>query len=155
MKRIGRIIIALSAFALVAAAADNTLGTWKYDTARSHPAVGHRPYNSLSITRESTDDGVKQTVQVENANGEKGQGAFTVKYDGKPVVVDGTLSFDTVAENQIDANTVSEEISKQGGKFHATRRYAVSADGKTTTITTSGTNAEGRPFTQVSVFDRQ
>jgi hypothetical protein len=155
MKRAGKIIIAASALALVAVAADNTLGTWKYNAAKSHPAEGGRPYISLIITREGVGGGVKQTVQEVNASGKTHHGDFTAAYGGTSVVVHGDLAFDTVEEKQIDVNTVSQEIAEQGGKLRATRRYSVSGDGKTMTVTTSGTGRDGKAFTQVSVFDRQ
>jgi len=65
------------------------------------------------------------------------------------------LSWDMVAETQIDANTVSEELATHDGKRHATRRYSVSPDGQTMTVTTTGTGADGAEFKQISVFERQ
>lgn len=77
-----------------------------------------------------------------------------MKHDGKSVAVTGQ-SWDTVSERQIDANTVSEELATNDGKGHATRRYSVATDGKTMTVTTTGTRADGTAFTQVSLFERQ
>jgi hypothetical protein len=155
MKRIGKIIIAMSTFALVAVAADNTLGTWKYNTAKSKRAAGAPPYKSLTLTREGIDGGVRTTVHVESADGNTADGVSTAKYDGKPVSVKGTLQWDTIAEKQIDSNTVSEEAAKQGGKYRVTRRVSVSADGKTMSITTTGTGSDGKAFNQLSVFEKQ
>jgi hypothetical protein len=118
-------------------------------------AEGQSPYSNLILTREAVADGVRQTVRVEYADGNKADEVWTNKYDGKPFAVKGNLPWDRVAEKQIDANTVSEELAKQGGMYRATRRYSVSADGKMMTATTTGTNPEGKAFTQVSVFDKQ
>jgi hypothetical protein len=73
MKGIWKLVIALSALASGAIAADNTLGTWKYNAAKSHPAEGGRPYISLIITREGEAGGVKQTVREVNASGKPHQ----------------------------------------------------------------------------------
>jgi hypothetical protein len=75
MRLLMNIIIAMFTLAWVAAAADNTLGTLKYNPAKSNPAEGQRPYNSLIVTREAAGGGVKQTVHVENANGIKADGS--------------------------------------------------------------------------------
>ena len=65
------------------------------------------------------------------------------------------LTFDTTAIKQVNANTITEERLKKGGKYHSTVRTVVSADGKTMTSTTKGTGADGKAFTSVSVFDKQ
>lgn len=154
MKQIGRLILVLLASVSIAAAAkDNTLGTWKWNAAKSTTPHGGK-YHSLIITREAADGGIKQTVDEETAAGKQHHGGFAVKYDSKIAAVTG-LAFDTVAETQIDANTVSEEIATQDGKSHATCRYSVSPDGKTMTVTTKGKREDGTDFTQVSVFERQ
>jgi hypothetical protein len=151
MRQIGGVILALLAF-VSAAAADNTLGTWKWNAEKSTTPPGGK-YHSLTITREAADGGIKQTVEEENAAGKPVHGEFTVKYDGRSAAVTG-LSWDMVAETQIDANTVSEELTTQDGKRHATRRYSVATDGKTMTVTTTGTREDGTAFTQVSLFER-
>jgi len=70
MKQSGRIILVLFAFASVAAAADNTLGTWKYNPEKSTtPREGQ--YHSLTITRAGAAGGIKQTIEEENAAGKQ------------------------------------------------------------------------------------
>ena len=56
------------------------------------------------------------------------------KYDGKAVSVSGQgLTWDTVAIKRVNDNTLTEERTKQGGKYHTTVRTVVSPDGKTMT----------------------
>jgi hypothetical protein len=77
-------------------------------------------------------------------------------YDGKPVSVTGEgLPWDTTALKQVNDNTITEERSKQGGKYHSTVRTVVSKDGKTMTSTTKGTDADGKAFTAVAVLEKQ
>jgi len=66
----------------------------------------------------------------------------------------GTV-FDTIAIKQVNANTITEERTKKGGKYHSSVRTVVSADGKTMTSTQKGTGADGKAFTSVAVFDQQ
>jgi hypothetical protein len=44
---------------------------------------------------------------------------------------------------------------KKDGKVTATGRVVVSADGKSRTVTTSGTDAEGKKFKNTVVYDKQ
>lgn len=156
MRRALTLAFALAAIAMTALAADNTLGTWKYNTAKSKPAQGNSPITNAMETREASNGGARGTVKGERADGTKIDAMIDGKYDGKPVMVMGTgLAFDTVTVKQINANTIAEERSKQGTKYHASVRIVVSADGKTLTATTKGTNADGKPITATVVWDKQ
>jgi hypothetical protein len=44
---------------------------------------------------------------------------------------------------------------KKGGKVTTSGRIVVSADGKTRTVTTTGTDATGKRFISASVYDKQ
>jgi hypothetical protein len=156
MKNVLRLTIAVCVVATIALGADNTIGTWKYNTAKSKPAAGVSPISNLTLTREATDAGVKITVKGERADGSKIDAVTDAKYDSQPVTVQGTgTAWDTTAHKQIDANTVTEERSKKGGKYHSTVRTVVSKDGKTMTATAKGTDADGKAFTAVVVWDKQ
>jgi hypothetical protein len=156
MKKIPELMFAMLAIAAIAYGADNSLGTWKYNTTKSKQNPGLAPITSLTSTYEAIDGGVRITIKGERADGLKIDNVTTVKYDGKEVPVTGTgIAWDTVAYRQIDANTVTIERSKKGGKYHASVRDAVSADGKTLTQSARGTGADGKAFTTVGVWDRQ
>ena len=79
---------------------------------------------------------------------------YTVKYDGKEYPVPGA-PWDTTSLKQIDANTITFEVKKTGGKYHATGRTVISKDGKTMTTTTKGTNSEGQPSTGKFIYEKQ
>ncbi len=156
MKKALGITFAVLAMAAIAFGADNTLGTWKRDAAKSKPAPGTSPITNLTVMREAADGGVKITANGERADGSKIDTVTIAKYDGKEVAVTGTgLTWDTVAIKQVNANTLTEERSKKGGKYHATVRTVVSKDGKMMTVTAKGTGADGKAFTTVNVFDKQ
>jgi len=80
---------------------------------------------------------------------------YTVKYDGKEYPVSGDAPFDLMSWKQVDANTFTTTARKKDGKYKTTGRAVVSKDGKTFTLTTKGTNAEGQPLTQTLVYEKQ
>ena len=49
----------------------------------------------------------------------------------------------------------SRVVSKKSGKVTITQRNIVSADGKTRTVTTTGTDALGQKVNNVAVFERK
>jgi hypothetical protein len=148
-------LIALAITSLAAFGADNTVGTWKLDVAKSKYTPAPMPIKSLTITREASDGGVKQTTNGERADGTAISASYTAKYDGKDVQVAGNSQYDTIAIKQVNANTLTDERKKAGGPYKANGRTVVSNGGKTMTTTTKGTNADGKEFTQVLVFDKQ
>ena len=79
---------------------------------------------------------------------------YTAKYDGKEVPVTGA-PWDTISIKQINANTFTSETKKTGGKYHSKGKTVISNDGKTMTLTSKGTNAEGKPTTATIVSEKQ
>lgn len=156
MNRVLRITFAVLAMAVIALGADNTLGTWKYNAAKSKPAPGLSPIKNLTLVREASGGGVKQTAKGERADGSKIDNSYTAKYGGDEAMLDGKApTWDMVGIKQVNANTVTEDRSKMGGKYKSTLRVVISAAGKTMTATAKGTDANGKPFSSVAVFDKQ
>jgi hypothetical protein len=133
--------------------ADNSLGTWKLNLSKSTFSPP-QPVKSLTTRRESSGAGVKVTTTGEFSDGTAIESGYTAKYDGTPAPVDGT-AWDTISIKQVDADTFTSETKRTGGKYRATAQVKVSADGKTMTVTTNGTNVDGKPFTATSVYDKQ
>jgi hypothetical protein len=141
---LSKALVALAITSVAAVAADNTLGTWKLSVAKSTYTPAPLPIKSLTVIREASDGGVKQTTTGERSDGTKVQASYTAKYDGKDVQVTGNSQYDTIAIKQVNANTLTDARKKTGGPYKATGRTVVSNDGKTMTTTTKGTNAEAR-----------
>jgi hypothetical protein len=134
---------------LAAQAADPLIGTWKLNPAKSKGA------KSGSTKVEAVGEGVKFAVDFVGTDGTESHWEFTAKYDGKDNPVTGTSPYgDVVALTRVDANT-TRITSKQGGKVTATSTIVVSADGKTRTTTTKGTDAKGKPVDVVSLYEKQ
>jgi hypothetical protein len=148
-------LIALAITTSAAFGADNTLGTWKLNVAESKYTPAPLPIKSLTVMREASEGGVKQTTTGERADGTKIDASYTAKYDGKDVQVTGNSQYDTIAIKQLNANTLTDERKKTGGPYKATGRTVISNGGRTMTTTTKGTNADGKEFTQILVLDKQ
>src|ERR1051325_10481406 len=105
----------MTAFAAIAFCADNTLGTWKLNPAKSKPPAGQSRITSLTVVREASGDSVKVPVTGEREDKTKIDVSYTVKYDGKEVPVSGSgLPYDTLAIKQLDANTFDRREDKEG-----------------------------------------
>ena len=151
-----RMMVAMAALAAVAFCADNTLGTWKMNAAKSKMPPGQSPIKSLTVVREAVGDAVKMTGKGEREDGTKIDVSYTAKYDGKAVSVAGSgLPYDTISVKQVYANTVTDTRMKKGGKYKGTGTFAFSKDGKTATLSAKGTGADGKPFESVTAYDKQ
>src|SRR6266571_4202000 len=148
------LLIGLAITAVVMFAADSSVGTWKLNTAKSK-FTGSYVVKSQTDVREATSDGgVKVTRTGQLADGTPVKGSFAYKYDGKESSATG-LAFDLLSVKRIDANKTSFDVKKTGGKYHVTGQNVISADGKTMTQTAKGTDADGKPISSTSVFDKQ
>ena len=152
-KVLARLAIGVAITAIGLFGADNSLGTWKRNFEKT-TGSGPRTVKSLTTVREASDGGVKVTVKGEYMDGTPINSSYSVKYDGKEYPVSGA-PWDTISIKQIDANTFTSEAKKTGGKYHTMGRTVISKDGKTMTLTSKGTNAEGKPTTASIVSEKQ
>ncbi len=137
----------------IALAADNWLGTWKLDVAKSKYSPGPAP-KSLTLKFEATPGGIKFTGDGVSADGKPGHSMFLSKFDGKDVPYEGNPDADMASPMKIDDNSYSNTW-KKGGKATITGKLVVSADGKTMTITQTGTNAKGEAVDNTIVYNKQ
>jgi hypothetical protein len=147
-----RVIGAITAIATFGA--DTSLGTWKYNAAKSR-STSTNPIESRTDLREATADGsVKLTSTEQRADGTSSILSFTCKYDGREYPITGG-AYDTISVKRVYSDTTSFKVKKSGGTYHLTGRNFVSKAGKTLTQTSKGTDAEGKPVTEKLVFDKQ
>jgi len=141
------------AMALAAFAADNAMmGTWKLNEAKSKLGAGG-PKND-SVTYEAAGDQIKVTVESTQPDGTKTKTEWTGKFDGKEYPSTGNPNEDMRSVKQVNARTL-DVVSKKGGKVVLTARVVVSADGKSRTVTSSGTSTEGKKWKNTAVYDKQ
>jgi hypothetical protein len=137
----------------VALAAENWLGTWKLNAAKSKYSPGPAP-KSLTLKFEKTADGIKLTSDGVNADGKPTHGEYVSKFDGKDVPWAGNPDADTASARKIDDNSY-ENTWKKGGKTTIIAKAVVSKDGKTFTTLQKGTNAKGQTVNNRAVYDKQ
>ena len=158
MRRVLNLAVIVLAIASVSAAfgADNSLGTWKLNVEKTKYTPAPFPVKSVTSVREAAPGGVKVTNTGERTDGTAINATYTAKYDGSPSSVSGEGSpYDTVSIKQVDANTFTWDAKKADGKYRSHGRIVVSADGKTMTLTSKGTNSEGKPMAVTLVYDKQ
>ena len=163
MKRFTRSVVAslvlFGGFVLVLgssrllAQAGSEVGTWKLNPAKSHYSPGAPP-KSQTVTITVSGTGVKVTSRGTDAANNPTMTDYTLAYDGKDVPVKGSPSYDMTSARRIDANT-TELTRKKAGKVVQTAKRVISADGKTMTVTTTGTNEQNDKINNVGVFGKQ
>ena len=156
-----RKVFSLALFALVITAAvsawgaDNSLGTWKANMAKSKYTPAPWPVKSLTVTREAAPGGVKVTNSGMRTDGSINS-SYTAKYDGSSSEVTGEGSpYDSISVKQGDANTFTYEAKNSKTKYRASGRIVISGNGKTMTANASGVDADGKPMTLKIVYDKQ
>ena len=133
-------------------AANPSLGTWKLNEAKSKLSPG-LPKN-LTVVYAAAGDSIKGTIDGVDGEGKPTHSEWTGKFDGKDYPVTGDATSDSRAIKQIDDRNYELTIKKDG-KVRMTGKAVVSADGKSRTVTVSGTNAAGKTVTSTSVYDKQ
>ena len=97
---------------------------------------------------------MKVTIDGTDKDGKPTHNDWTGKYDGKDYPVTGDPNSDARSLTKIDDRTLGVNV-KKGGKTTITGRIVVSADGKSRTVTTTGTDAKGKKVTSTAVYDKQ
>jgi len=138
----------------IAYAAENDafMGTWKLNEAKSKITTG-MPKNS-TVVYTADGDNVKVAIDGTDVNGKPYHSDWTGKFDGKDYALTGDPSTDMRSYKVIDDHTLLT-ISKKGGKETISARIVVSADGKSRTVTVSGTDASGAKVTSTQTYDKQ
>jgi len=151
-------LVCLSVFGLAALfagqalAGESWVGTWKLNAAKSQ--LGSNAIQAQTLKFETTADGIKLTSDGTDAEGKPMHSGYTSKFDGKDVPWAGNPMADTAAPKRIDNNSY-ENVWKKAGKKTVTAKVSVSKDGKTLTVSQTGTDAKGAAVSSVAVYDRQ
>jgi len=148
-------IIVLCFGVSTAFAADMLSGTWKqnmakskYDPANLAPKSGTTKWEAVGA------DGLKWVADGVDAQGKPTHAEFSGKFDGKDYPLKGIPVEDTRAYKRIDDFTY-EFVSKKAGKVTTTTHMVISRDGKTRTLTTTGTDGEGHKVNNTVVYEKQ
>jgi len=146
-------ILALCFIAVAAGlASDQNMGTWKLNEAKSKmPAAAPKNH---TVVYEAAGDNIKVTVDGTDAEGKPTHNEWTGKFDGKDYPLTGDPMSDTRSYKKIDDHT-TELTNKKDGKTTLTGRIVISPDGKSRTVTVSGTDPQGKKVKYTSAYDKQ
>jgi hypothetical protein len=133
-------------------AQDANMGTWKLNEAKSKFSPGAP--KSTSVTYAAAGDSVKVTIEGTSFDGKPTHTEWTGKYDGKDYPVTGDAHQSSRSYTRVNDHTVKVTV-KSGDKVVLSGDVVVAADGKSRTVTASGTGADGKPFKYSAVYDKQ
>jgi hypothetical protein len=133
-------------------AADPQMGTWKLNEAKSKFTPGtlkntHVVYSSMLGQVKVKSDGI-------GADGKPVHIEWSGRLDGKDYPVTGDANSDTRSYTKMNDRTLAT-TAKKNGKVTVTGQIVVSSDGKSRTVTISGTTPKGKKFQNVAVYDKQ
>jgi len=138
--------------AVLCLAADGFIGTWKLNEAKSKLAPGTAKNNTVVYS--AMGDQLMVTIDGTDAAGKPTHNEWMGKFDGKDYPVTGDSTSDARAVTKVDDHTLTFSV-KKGGKVLFTGSIALSADGKTRTVTIEGTDSAGKKITSTAVYDKQ
>jgi hypothetical protein len=146
------LVLSFVGVAVCLTAADEFMGTWKLNEAKYKNKPGTLKNNK--VVYEAAGDNVKVTTDGTGGDGQPTHSEWTGKFDGKDYPVTGDPTTDTRSYKKVNDRTLVF-TNKKGDKVTISGRGVVSADGKTRTVTLTGTDTTGKKFTSTSVYDKQ
>lgn len=150
------LVVALSISAganRAAAQEDPHFGTWRLNVAKSTFDPGP-PLKSQTRWYEWYQGGVRARVETIDAKLHRTIGGYIAYFDGRDYPSTDDPDVITIALRRVGHFTI-EGTLKRGGVVVLTTRNVVSGDGSAMTLTEKGIGADGRPFTNVQVYDKQ
>jgi hypothetical protein len=149
--RIAVVAVALWFTAAACFAANPHMGTWKLNEAKSKLAPGMGKNTTVVYSEQGNK--IKITVEGVDKDGKPTHGVWIGKWDGKAYPSKGNMAWDSAAYKVVNDHT-NDITTMKDGKIMWTGRIAVSADGKSRTVTINGTDANGKKFKARVVYDK-
>jgi hypothetical protein len=138
--------------ATLCAAEDLNVGTWKLNEAKSQIPAG--TMKNVTVVYETQGDSVKVTTVGFGRDGKPMHTEWTGRYDGKDYPLAGDPTADARSYRKIDDHTY-ELANKKDGKVATSGHVVVSKDGKSRTLSITGTDSAGKKVTSVAMYDKQ
>ena len=133
---------------------NSSVGSWKLNVAKSKFSPDPAP-KSVSLKIEATGMAATTTVDAVAADGATQHWTYTSGYDGMDVPVTGTNQYGDMASRKRISASTTETTFKRAGKVTFVNTVVVSSDSKMLTVTSKGTDVQGRAASSVLVYDRQ
>jgi hypothetical protein len=144
-----------SMFSRIAAqTTDSWVGTWTLNLAQSSYDPANLAPKSQTTRITTSGDTLTAITDAVDADGKKIHTEVTYKFDGKDYDYKGAPDANsTRVYTRVDDHHYTF-ATKVNGLITTTSRVAVTPDGKTRTITTTGRDAQGRVIRNFSVWNR-
>ena len=149
------LLIVVSGATTAVAQSDPFIGVWKVNPDKSTYEAG-RPPRSFTRTYEDRGGGtILLTVDSVSAAGAAARVLVVYKRDNKPYPesTTGARSLRMIAVRAVDNFT--EEVAIVGAAADGTNTLMVSRDRKTLTQIMKGVTPDGRPYTNIVVYEKQ
>ncbi len=144
------VFLAGVAFGLAQTDATAYMGTWKLNESKSKFGPGASKNTMVTYTA-AGDNMVKVVTDGMDKDGKATHTEWTGKFDGKDYKVTGTTDYDTRSYIPAGKHSLSMTI-KKADKTVVTGKVTVSPDGKSRTVTTTGS----QPSMNIeAVYDKQ
>src|SRR5262245_18737063 len=127
------------------------LGSWKLNVAKSKFSPGPPP-KSTTVTFTAAGQGVKAVIDGVGPTGPI-HWEYTADFDGKPHPVTGNPDGDMVVAKRVNATTIETTYTLKGKQTTVNTRV-IAADGKSMTVTSKGTNAQGQKVDNMQTFEK-
>lgn len=147
------VLVSVTIAPVGAQAPDPLVGTWKLNVAKSMYSPGPAPQSSTVVIG-TAGTGISVAVDSIGPDGKPIKWSYTSTADGKDSPVMGNPAFDMVSATRTTPSAGSTTY-KKAGKTVSTLSTTVSDDGKLLTVTTTGTDVQGRMINNVAQYDRQ
>jgi hypothetical protein len=128
------------------------MGTWKLNEAKSK--ISHGAPKNTMVVYEAAGENVRIVIDGMGSDGKPMHSEWTGKFDSKDYPVIGDPNSDARSLTKIDERTLGFN-AKKNGKTILSGRIAVSADGKSRTVTSSGADSNGKTISSLAVYDKQ
>lgn len=154
VRTIAVVVAVVAAFATTSFA-QNPVGVWKANIAKSKYSPGPAPKSAVITTTAVAGGGFKTINEQVTATGAPLKFEISYKFDGQDAKIIGTNpNADMQSYARVDDRHWTV-VSKLKGKVTLTSKVAVAADGKTRTTTQTGTDGQGRAVNNVIVYEKQ
>ncbi|MBY0497022.1 MAG: hypothetical protein K2Y23_22670 [Cyanobacteria bacterium] len=134
--------------------AQNPVGVWKMNPAKSKYSPGPAPKSSTVTTTAVAGGGFRSVNETVPATGAATKTDVTFKLDGKDNKITGNVNADTQAYTRVDDRHYTI-TAKKAGKVTLTTKIELAADGKSRTSTQTGTDAQGKAVNNFIFYDKQ
>lgn len=131
---------------------DSNLGTWKLSESKSRFSA--TSMKNRTVVYKAEGNQVKVAIDGIDAQGQPTHNEWTGVFDGKDYAVVGDATATTRSYRKVDGRT-TEFTNKKEGKVMLRGRIVVTVDGKSRTVTGSGTDANGRKIKFTAVYEKE